>query len=254
MKLVIDFSDEVMGATVVSETSSGAIEEKPVSMEDVEALFASNVSSDTGYLPSNPKVQIIRHMKVEGETVVCVVVPPHVRDIPVDNRRFPDLQTLKLPIPHFMMWIRYNTNGSIIDTRAGCTEFFPVISDNETSFTGDTSVTCAMARRRENPRTTDDVRIYQFPYGNIFSHDHNICWGNCQLPQITDITRDVIKVIDLFFSAAVNGDLFASPNGMDFQEFLLYMADKTELSHEDYAATDLRVRHLRERIVNRRRR
>lgn len=252
MELIIKFKDEVLGptVTVVSETSSGAIEEKPVDWDSVRMLFENDVTCDTGWLPATPKLQIARHMKVDGDTIVCVAIPAHVREIPIDHNRFPEFTTLTLPIPDSQMWIRYDSSGSIVDTRFGCTKY-PIVMDAGNSFTSDNSLTSALERRRENPRSIDEMRIYQFPYGNVFSRDHNICWGNCQLPRIETID-DISNVIELFFSAAVNGDLFASPNGMSFSDFLTYMSGKTELAPEDFAPTDLRVRTLRERITRRR--
>lgn len=74
--------------------------------------------------------------------------------------------------------------------------------------------------------TPADTKLYHYPFGNVYG-TAEICWGNCKLPEI-DMIVDLDRIIELFFAASTNEDLFtASPevakkcgNQIELFEFL----------------------------------
>lgn len=240
MQVRIDFGDEILGTRVISETPSGALEEKIVNPEDLQSLF-QNTTVDSDWLP---RVRVLRYMKLEdGDQVVLVLVPPMVRRVMVDTNRYPEFRNgLNLPMPYTILGFRLR-NGRLHRSVCGCTKFDPIKSESNFSVTG-VSVTSELARQRENPANIGATRIYQFPYGNVYSHDHKICWGNLELPTIRNIA-DVERLVEMFFSASINGDLFYPPQReRRFDDFLRDMDGKTELADDDYAITDLTLNTL----------
>ena len=82
-------------------------------------------------------------------------------------------------------------------------------------------------------------RLYRYPYGNVYE-DGRICWGkNKKLPEITCF-KDFEKVIQLFFAAETNNDLYKSPNfsrnsekvELSQSELIQFLTGKTEFPVE----------------------
>lgn len=49
-------------------------------------------------------------------------------------------------------------------------------------------------------------KLYYYPFGNVHD-DGKICWGNCTIPEVEQIS-DVEKYVQLFFSGSTNDDLW----------------------------------------------
>lgn len=242
MKVIFNFDDEVLGpqisietAEVQSESETGVKDLKYVNAEDLQNLF-QNTTLDSGWLP---RVRVLKYLKVSGgDQVIFVIIPPHIRKTFV-NTGYDEFEGgIDLPIPYTILGFRCR-NGKLINSVCGCTKYDP-IHTNSNFCSNNIPVTCEMARMREGrglpPGST---RIYQFPYGNVFSGDHRICWGNLELPDIRGL-EDIEVLTEMFFTAAVNGDLFQTPvNGLGFIDFLRHMKDKPMLQDEDFAPTNL---------------
>ena len=78
---------------------------------------------------------------------------------------------------------------------------------------------------------TDESKLYHYPYGNVY-RDGRICWGSNSLPQISSLA-DFERVINLFFGAKTNNDLYEPP--------------KVKHEEHEYAPSQLELISLMER-------
>lgn len=66
-------------------------------------------------------------------------------------------------------------------------------------------------------RWKDEDFLYNYPFGNVSTYAHEVCWGSNQLPQIETLqTLDV--VISLFYDSATNNDLYSMEQSTVWKE------------------------------------
>ena len=73
------------------------------------------------------------------------------------------------------------------------------------------NVTTSKVFALESGDTTENAKLYRYPYGNVYD-DGRICWGSNRntIPRVHCL-KDFEKVVTLFFGAETNNDLFQSP-------------------------------------------
>lgn len=54
-------------------------------------------------------------------------------------------------------------------------------------------------------RWNRNSRLYNYPFGNVNTSDHRVCWGRNQLPVI-DSLHQLDMVCSLFFDSSTNND------------------------------------------------
>lgn len=57
-------------------------------------------------------------------------------------------------------------------------------------------------------RWDDKSILFNYPFGNVNTHSHIVCWGSNSLPEITEL-RKLDVVCSLFYNAPCNNDYFS---------------------------------------------
>ena len=70
---------------------------------------------------------------------------------------------------------------------------------------GRISETCVFALKGE--KWNRNSRLYNYPFGNVNTRDHKVCWGKNQLPYI-DSLHQLDMVCSLFFDSPTNNDYY----------------------------------------------
>lgn len=53
-----------------------------------------------------------------------------------------------------------------------------------------------------------ESNLYNYPFGNVNTHTHSVCWGKNSLPKITDL-RKLDVICSLFYSSPTNNDYYS---------------------------------------------
>lgn len=160
------------GLKVKTRTPEGAVSSKYVSVQDLQAAFARNVSFDTGLLPIG--VRMYRRHNEREE--IFFELPPEIRKVKWSNG---NEYTVPIPWTLWYIYLQTDPSGMKMHARSSVFAMKGTIIGNKLS------------------------RVFRFPFCNVDSY---ICWGHTKLPLWKDLTG-ITSIPDLFFGANFNGDL-----------------------------------------------
>ena len=114
---------------------------------------------------------------------------------------------------------------------------------------------CFAIKEKDLSKLNLDVKLYNFPFGNVNPHDHHICWGNNRMNNLCSY-KDLRGAIGTFFYSESNKDYvsvgvsYAKKYGT-YENFLGQLQGKSHFPKDALVRCheDLTLKHIFDRLI-----
>lgn len=223
-ELTITLKSDVSDA-IVSFKKGDKYKEKCVSISNLISELSKKDIQTTGIIPPNTRLfsgtstnyRIVLEASAKIRKTAIWVAE---KSYQLGNKYKPEI--VELPFPICLFYFRVE-QGKLLSSRLYCIKDFL-------------------------KSTTDD--LYNFPYGNIYDGDGRICWGEAKIPPNIHSPMLLYGLINLFFEAPFNGDLYAgfrSVNIKDvnnFWDLIKYMKEQKIFPSKSLVASKINLSDL----------
>lgn len=180
-KITVTFCDDNSQAVNVSIKEGGRTIRKRISMDSFLKCLFSSSKNEKNYQPIGilPNGYVTGAISANGtkECRVTIQLPAQIRPIIFYDTVY------TVPFPALVFYFEAGKAGSV-------------------------TVSKCYAVKEEN-MLNETSRLYQYPFGNVYQGNGNICWGNISLPEINKL-KDFDQLPEIFFSSSTNDDLWHS--------------------------------------------
>ena len=156
----------------------GVVEAKYIDIKDLLKVLSGATNSDTvihriGKLPQYYYDGAINRDGGKLSGKIILIVPKGIRPTIYEDTKY------EIPFPTML--------------------FYFVISD------GRVSVTKVYALKGKSYK--EDTVLYNYPFGNVSLHSHQVCWGSNLLPDVKELPS-LNVICSLFYNSASNNDYY----------------------------------------------